>query len=178
MKKSAITTINQYITKGLEERIASNSKACSTSFLAAWNELVATAPTAYTDYTTLVADYNSDGEAYDWYAWVWDICEELDLASQTSSECIEERLHFIESFKARFPDTEDEDLQEFLQRNLIKSYFLLNKQAAGEQAVADFYEQFPYSVWGYIEWGDALLNRKEKHSPAELATILLFIKKV
>jgi len=177
MKKTAITTINDYIAKGLEERTTNNAKACSSTFLAAWQELLAAAPASYTDYTTLVADFNSDGEAYDWYAWVWDVCEELDLASRTSPECVEERLLFIESFKARFPDTDDEDLQEFLQRNLIKSNFLLYKQAEGEQAVADFYEQFPFSVWGYIEWGDALLNRKEKPSPADLATILSVYKK-
>jgi len=177
MKKSAITTINEYIAKGLEERATDNSSSCSSSFATAWKELLAAAPATYTDYTALVADYNSDGDAYDWYAWVWDVCEELELASRTSPNCIGERLQFIESFKARFPDTEDEDLQEFLQRNLIKSYFLLHKQAEGEQAVANFYQQFPYSVWGYIEWGDALLNRTENPSPEELGTILSIYKK-
>jgi len=177
MKKSAITTINDYIAKGLEERTADNPQACSSSFLSAWRELLTAAPAAYTDYNSLVADYNSDGDAYDWYAWVWDVCEELELASRTSPDCIEERLQFIESFQTRFPDTEDEDLQEFLLRNLIKSYFLLGKQAEGEQAVAKFYQQFPYSVWGYIEWGDALLNRAEKPSSETLEIVLSIYKK-
>ena len=177
MKKSAIKIINNYIAKGLEERTADNPQACSSSFLAAWTELLDAAPTAYTDYMALVADYNMERDAYDWYAWVWDVCEELELASRTSPNCMEERLQFIESFQTRFPDTEDEDLQEFLLRNLIKSYFLLGKQAEGEQAVAQFYQQFPHSVWGYIEWGDALLDSSENPSPEELEKILAIYKK-
>lgn len=176
MKKSAISTINEYIEKGLAER-DTDSKACSAHFLTAWMELLAATPATYTDFITLIEAYNTDEASYDWYAWVFDICEEYELLSHDRPESIEQRLQFIESFNTRFPDTEDEDLQEFLLRNLIKSYFLLGKDVAGEQAVVKFYQQFPHSVWGYIEWGDALLTRTEHPSPEEVATILAIYKK-
>ena len=73
----------------------------------------------------------------------------------------------------RFPDTTDEDLIEFLQRNLIKSNFILGNDEEGAEAVAVFYQSFPESVWGYIEWGDALLKR----IPADKVAALAIYKK-
>ncbi|MEM1124283.1 MAG: hypothetical protein AAGJ18_27845 [Bacteroidota bacterium] len=81
------------------------------------------------------------------------------------AECLSNRIVFIEAFKTRFPATSDEELLEFLQRSLIKTHFLMGNDEAGEQAVQDFYPQYDYSVWGYIEWADALLKREP--SPTE-----------
>ena len=48
---------------------------------------------------------------------------------------------------------------EYLQRTLIRTNFLLERDEAGKKAVEDFYKKIDYSVWGYIEWGDALIKR-------------------
>jgi len=152
MKETSIQKINTLIAKGFEERASANSKSCCDSFLLAWGELVNNAPTDYTDFAALVADFNQ-GDGYDWFGWIWDICEELETASSDHKECLTERLQFIQAFRKRFPDTTDEDLIEFLQR----------------KAVATFYQSFPDSVWGYIEWGDALLKRTPTDKEAALA---------
>ncbi len=168
MKETSIQKINSLIEKGFEERSAADSKACSNTFLLAWEELVTHAPPAYTDFSALVAAFNQ-GEGYDWFAWIWDICEEFETASADNQECLTERLQFIDAFMQRFPDTTDEDLIEFLQRNLIKTNFLLGKDVEGAEAVTTFYQFFPDSVWGYIEWGDALLKRTPVDKEAALA---------
>ena len=56
---------------------------------------------------------------------------------------------------------------EYLQRTLIRTNFLLERDEAGEKAVEDFYKKIDYSVWGYIEWGDALIKRA-KTPPREV----------
>ena len=168
MKETSIQKINTLIAKGFEERASTNSKSCCDFFLLAWEELVSNAPTDYTDFAALVADFNQ-GDGYDWFGWIWDICEELETASSDHKECLTERLQFIQAFRKRFPDTTDEDLIEFLQRNLIKTNFILGNDKEGAEAVATFYQSFPDSVWGYIEWGDALLKRTPTDKEAALA---------
>lgn len=168
MKETSIQKINTLIEKGFEKRSSTDSKACCNSFLLAWEELIKNAPAEYTDFATLVADFNQ-GDGYDWFGWIWDICEELETASAEHQECQTERLQFIHAFMQRFPDTTDEDLIEFLQRNLIKTNFILGKDEEGKEAVATFYQFFPDSVWGYIEWGDALLKRNPMDKEAALA---------
>ncbi|MEM6317883.1 MAG: hypothetical protein AAF960_09440 [Bacteroidota bacterium] len=165
MKKTVIRHINQRIAEGYEKRNNGDTKACCDHFLNAWKMLKETAPKDVQDFSQLVEAYNKDEADYDWGGWIWEIGEALGTAGQDDSECLAHRIEFIEAFKTRFPATSDEELLEFLQRSLIKTHYLMGNDEMGEQAVRDFYQQYDYSVWGYIEWADALLKRKP--SPTE-----------
>ena len=159
LKKASIKKINNWITEGFEKRSEEASKECCNYFLQAWQELHDHAPKSYRDFSVLVEKYNQDEADYDWGGWIWEVGEELGTAGKHHPECLEHRIEFIQAFKTRFPATSDEELMEYLQRTLIKTNFLLGHDEAGEQAVKDFYAKIAYSVWGYIEWGDALVKR-------------------
>ena len=176
MKSTSIKNINALIEKGYADRESENAAACCRAFLTAWKELQEAAPVTYTDFSELVADYNQDGTSYDWLGWIWDVCDAIDPTNSDQNDCLLDRLQFINEFKKRFPDTTDIDLLEFLQRALIKTNFLLGKEEEGQEAVEDFYQLFPNSVWGYIEWGDALL-KKETPTDATKELALTIYKK-
>ncbi|MEM1120040.1 MAG: hypothetical protein AAGJ18_06295, partial [Bacteroidota bacterium] len=166
MRKTILQEINQQITKGFEERQADKAKECCQSFLKAWKILQKNAPESVKDFTILVEKYNQGEADYDWGGWIWEVVEELGVAGKIYPEYMEHRIEFIKGFKARFPETEDTELMEYLQRNLIKTHFLMGNDRAGEKAVKDFYKKIDYSVWGYIEWADALLKREIEPSKA------------
>ena len=166
MRKTTIKKINNWINTGFEKRNEEASKECCDYFLKAWEHLAQHAPEEIKDFSLLVEEYNQDTNDYDWGGWIWEIGEELGVAGQQHPECMEHRIEFVEAFRTRFPETSDEELMEYLQRTLIKTHFLTGNDEAGEKAVADFYKKIDYSVWGYIEWGDALLTRIEKPTKA------------
>jgi len=159
LKKTTIQKINNWITTGFEKRNEEATKECCDYFLKAWEALHDHVPEPYQDFSLVVAEYNQDEADYDWGGWIWEVGEELGNAGKHHPECLVHRITFIEAFKNRFPETSDEELMEYLQRTLIRTNFLLEKDEAGEKAVKDFYEKIDYSVWGYIEWGDALIKR-------------------
>ncbi len=177
LKQTTLKKINNWITEGFEKRNEEDSKACCDYFIKAWEALHENAPESYQDFTLLIEKYNQGAEDYDWGGWIWEVGEELGVAGKAHPECMEHRIEFIESFKARFPETSDEELMEYLQRTLIKTNFLIGKDEAGEQAVKDFYEKIDYSVWGYIEWADALIKREEKPVKAVYENALAIYKK-
>ena len=166
LTSSAINKINKLIETGYENRQSSTSETGSALFLKAWEFLAEFAPETYRDFTEVVAAYNQNEDAYDWNGWIWEVVEELGHGAEDSTLNLDKRLHFIESFQERFPETSDESLMEYLQRFLIKTYFLLHRDAEGTAAVEAFYNRFDYSVWGYIAWADALLQRTE--TPTEM----------
>ncbi|GEM_PF-1443023 len=176
-KKTTIKKINNWITEGFEKRSEEASKECCDYFLKAWDALHKNAPKSYRDFSLLVEKYNQDEADYDWGGWIWEVGEELGNAGKHHPECLEHRIEFIESFKTRFPETSDEELMEYLQRTLIRTNFLLKKDEAGEQAVKDFYKKIDYSVWGYIEWGDALIKRVAVPSKAIYEQVLNIYEK-
>lgn len=177
LKKTTIKKINNWITKGFEKRSEEASKECCDYFLKAWKELSEKAPKSYLDFNLLVEKYNQDEADYDWGGWIWEVGEELGNAGKHHRECLDHRIEFIQAFKTRFPETSDEELMEYLQRTLIKTNFSLGNDAEGEAAVKAFYEKIDYSVWGYIEWGDALIKRLTKPSKAIYEKVLNIYEK-
>ncbi len=159
LKKTTIKKINNWITEGFEKRSEDASKECCDYFLKAWDALHEHVPKSYQDFSLVVETYNKDEADYDWGGWIWEVGEELGNAGKHHRECLVHRIEFIEAFKTRFPETSDEELMEYLQRTLIRTNFLLERDEAGAKAVKDFYEKIEYSIWGYIEWGDALIKR-------------------
>ncbi len=176
LKTTTIKKINNWITEGFEKRNA-DSKECCTYFIKAWDALHENAPTAIKDFSLLVEQYNQGEEDYDWGGWIWEVGEELGIAGKEHPECMEHRIEFIEGFKSRFPETSDEELMEYLQRTLIKTYFLMGNDRAGKQAVKDFYAKIDYSVWGYIEWADALIKRVDNPTKVAYTNALTIYKK-
>lgn len=166
LRKTTLQDINNWISEGFEKRNQEASKECCDYFLKAWDSLHKNAPKKTTDFSELVEKYNQGEDDYDWGGWIWEVGEELGVAGKHHPECLEHRIEFIEAFKTRFPNTSDEELMEYLQRTLIKTNFLIGKDEAGEQAVTDFYKKIDYSVWGYIEWADALVARVESPDKA------------
>lgn len=166
LRKTTIKQINNWITEGFEKRNESASKECCDYFLKAWDTLRKHVPKSYLDFSLVVEKYNQDEADYDWGGWIWEVGEELGNAGKHHPECLEHRIEFIEEFKIRFPETADEELMEYLQRTLIRTNFLLGKDEVGEAAVKIFYKKIDYSVWGYIEWGDALIKREKTPSTA------------
>jgi hypothetical protein len=177
LRKTTLKKINDWIEEGFEKRTNQQSKACCDSFLNAWAILKEHAPKKYKDFSLLVEKYNQGEDTYDWSAWIWEVLAELELIGQEDPECLAHRIEFIEAFLNRFPKTSDEELMEYLQRNLIKTHFLMGNDEAGEKAVANFYKKLDYSVWGYIEWGDALMKRNEQRNKATYQKILEIYKK-
>ena len=159
MNKENITNINNYIKKGIAKKEKDNPIGASFAFFEAWEELSTHAPRVHQDYQQVIEAYNQGEDDYDWYAWIWEIGEVLEQAGAIHKDCLKDRLQFIQAFKKRFPATTDADILECLQRHLIKTYFLLKDDAAGEKAVQQFYQQFPDSVSGYMDWADTLLQR-------------------
>ncbi len=164
LRKSTLKKINDWIEAGFEKRSEEASQACCEYFLKAWETLHKHAPKKYKNFSLLVEKYNEGKGDYDWSGWIWEVAEELGIAGKHHSEYLEHRIKFIESFQKRFPETSDMELMEYLQRILIKTHFLLGEEATGEAAVKDFYKKFNYSVWGYIEWGDAILKNAKNPS--------------
>jgi len=177
LEKTTLRKINNWITEGFEKRNEEDSKACCDYFIKAWEALHENAPESYQDFTLLIEEYNQGEEDYDWGGWIWEVGEELGVAGKEHPECMEHRIEFIQAFKTRFPETSDEELMEYLQRTLIKTNFLIGKDEAGEQAVKDFYEKIDYSVWGYIEWADALIKRTAEPSKAVYENALAIYQK-
>ncbi len=166
LRKTTIKKINNWITEGFEKRNEAASKECCDYFLKAWDALHEHVPKSYRDFSLVVEKYNQEETDYDWGGWIWEVGEALGDAGKHHPECLTHRITFIEAFKTRFPETADEELMEYLQRTLIRTNFLVGNEEAGEQAVKDFYEKIDYSVWGYIEWGDALIKRVATPSKA------------
>lgn len=177
LRKTTLKKINNWINEGFEKRNADDSKECCAYFMKAWDSLHKNAPESYQDFSLLVEKYNQGEENYDWGGWIWEVGEELGIAGKDHPECMEHRIEFIEAFKIRFPETADEELMEYLQRTLIKTHFLIGNDAAGEQAVKDFYAKIDYSVWGYIEWGDALVKRTTTPTKEIYETVLNIYQK-
>ena len=177
LKKTTLKKINNWISEGYEKRNEDASKECCDYFMKAWAALYKNAPKSIKDFTLLVEKYNQDETDYDWGGWIWEVGEELGIAGKHHPECMEDRIEFIEAFKERFSKTSDEELMEYLQRTLIKTNFLMGNDNAGEKAVNNFYKQIDYSVWGYIEWGDALINRAINPSKAVYQQALTIYQK-
>lgn len=177
LRKNTLKKINHWIAEGFEKRNAEDSKACCTYFMKAWETIHENAPKSIKDFSLLVERYNQNEDNYDWGGWIWEVGEELGVAGKKHPECLEHRIEFIEAFKSRFPETTDEELMEYLQRTLIKTYFLMGNDRAGKQAVKDFYAKNDYSVWGYIEWADALLKRVKNPTKVAYANALAIYKK-
>ena len=177
LETTTLKEINNWISEGFEKRNEEDSKACCNHFIKAWEILHKNAPESYQDFMLLVEEYNGGEEDYDWGGWIWEVGEELGLAGKEHPECLEHRIEFIEAFKTRFPETSDESLMEYLQRTLIKTNFLIGNDEAGTQAVKDFYEKIDYSVWGYIEWADALIKREAAPTKAVYENALAIYKK-
>ena len=159
ISKNTQLKIDNWIKKGFRYKYAKESLKCCQSFLAAWNILQESIAGEVKDFTRLTELQPLEESNYDWNGWVWEIIESLDTASKQYPESLQQSLEFIDSFLQRFPNTSDVDLMERLQRLLIKTHFLLTNDAEGVQAVKNYYKKYPYAVWGYIEWGDALLKR-------------------
>ena len=177
LRKTTLKKINNLINEGFEKKSAAASKECCDHFIKAWETLHEHAPKKYKDFSLLVEKYNQGADDYDWGAWIWEVVEELGMAGKDHPECMEHRIEFIEAFKTRFPETSDEELMEYLQRTLIKTHFLIGNDAEGKTAVDDFYKKIDYSVWGYIEWGDALIKRVKEPSKTIYAEALDIYKK-
>lgn len=177
LKKTTLKAINNWITEGFEKRNAEDSKACCTYFIKAWEAIHENAPESIKDFSLLVEKYNQGEEDYDWGGWIWEVGEELGVAGKEHPECMDHRIEFIEAFKTRFPETSDEELMEYLQRTLIKTYFLMRNDRAGKEAVKDFYAKIDYSVWGYIEWADALIKRVENPTNVAYENALTIYRK-
>ena len=164
LRKTTLKKINDWIDAGFERRSEEASQECCDYFLKAWETLAQNAPKKYKDFNLLIEKYNEGKDHHDWSGWIWEVVEELGIAGTQRKQCLEHRIEFIEAFQKRFPETSDAELMEYLQRSLIKTHFLLDNEEAGEAAVKNFYEKFDYSVWGYIEWGDAILKKSKKPS--------------
>jgi len=126
MNQATIEKINKHIEEGISKKEKENPIGGSFAFLEAWKLLADHVPTTNSDFLKVVDSYNGDGESYDWYAWIWEVCGALEQAGDIHKACLRDRLHFIDAFKKRFPATTDEDILECLQRHLIKTNFLLS----------------------------------------------------